>query len=290
MNEKCDYPYTCQNSLKSGSVIASGGFGKVLRYENKAIKLIRDATTCRDAQIEFSKMISMKNAIRYARRKNLSKNIRKILSRINSVQPLYFWNQSFSYRYERFSCGIVSKFIKGIPLKDLVETDENINLSVLVLVSMSTRRSYLSLMDHTKPLSVDNPPRYFVMSLSDAKKFYKDIHNFESAYGYFFQMGVIMALFIFLAKMVPIDLEILLGQNNKINMLDFGMCEDIQDEYYKDPNKIAELICHMGGPLYTKDSMEFNEQFRKGFIKASTEFDIDKDFLKKVVKAIESFL
>ena len=145
-------------------------------------------------------------------------------------------------------------------------------------------------MDHTKPLSIDNPPRYFVMSLSDAKKFYKDIHNFESAYGYFFQMGVIMALFIFLAKMVPIDLEILLGQNNKINMLDFGMCEDIQDEDYKDPNKIAELICHIGGPLYTKDSMEFNEQFRKGFIKASTDFEINKEFLEKVMKGIDTHL
>lgn len=288
MSEKCDYPYTCQNSLKNGTVIASGGFGKVLRYENKAIKLIRDATTCRNAQIEFSKMIAMKKAIENARRKNLSKNIRKILSRINTVQPLYFWDQSFSYRYERFSCGIVSKFIKGIPLKDLMVTDVDIN--VLVLVSLGTQTSYLSLMDHNKPLSVDNPPRYFVMSLKDAKKFYKDVHNFDSAYGYFFQMGVIMALFIFLVKMVPIDVEILLSKNNKINILDFGMCEDIQEEDYNDPQKIAELICNMGGPFYTKDSMDFNEQFRKGFIKASTEFGIDKKFAEEVMKETESLL
>jgi serine/threonine protein kinase len=303
--EKCDNPNTCICTIMNGKVIASGGFGKVLKYKNKAIKMIRKITSCSEAKKEYENILTIHEAFQKAcKKRDISVNIHKALNRLKPLKPYFYWQQSFSYQEEAFSCAILSKFIKGIPLRDLIKLDKSskkYNMeevdnfkSVLTTIHMSAPYSKLSLMDDSEPLSIFNPPRYFILTLEDAKKLYKDIHNFDSKYGYWFQMGVMMSVMTFLAKIILIDAEILFGIDDKIHILDFGMCKKIEEK--STVEEIAENMLDIGGPFFTKDSipnkpnMENWSYFRHGFIKTAKDFEQSEEIATNIIELIEKDL
>lgn len=276
--------------LKSGQVLASGGYGMVLGYRERALKLLRSATTCHQAAAEYKYMEIVYKAFETARGVQVTPRVARALQRLHPIQPIEKWEKKFFYRGETFSCAFVTSLAKGAPLKELKWFTTNITpgllqlYPVLLVLPSLTAPSGVSVMDASNPLSKANPPRYFIMSQEDARQYYHGSFDFDFEFPY--AMGVLLAVTTFIAKIVLVDVEILLGRfdDASINILDFGMCQPLDET-----KNIGDQICDTSGPFFTKDVFpndpESNEfgVFIHGFEDAAHCFGKPTSLVKRVV-------
>jgi hypothetical protein len=294
--ERCDTPQSCRNTVKHSQVLASGGFGRVTKYGDKAIKLIRNPTTCQEAGEEYRLMKRLYSFFVTARKRATHPNVRAALRHLQPLKPIAHWKQPFETEGESFSCGVVSQLVQGMSARKLRQWDTSHQLlseqarffpRILVMPSQSMPRSSLSLMNAREPLSMQNPPRYFVMSMEDVQRVYRKI-SFKTDFSY--MMGVLLALTTFLAKITLIDVEIVLGSRaRKVYIMDLGMCKPLQTT---SAEEIAEQLTDLGGPFYTKDvfpsdnSSKAFRYFRKGFLEAARDFNVDIQFAQQIIQLV----
>lgn len=291
----CVTPELCSGMTSKGRVLASGGFGLIVAYRQFAIKLIRSGTTCKEAAVEYDTMKRVWDAFATAKQRTSNPKVRKALSLIRPVQPKYHWTQAFTIGNESFSCGIVTSLIKGAPTLTLTRDPSAVELfpRVMVLPSLGYP-SGLSLRDADEPLSTSNPPRYFVLNIADAIRFYPpNVIDFSEEFPY--RLGVLLATMTFLAELVLIDVELLLGAptDPRLYVLDFGMCRPFKSTT---PFEIGREIVNYQGPFYTKDifptpvDIPWYPIFERAFQETALSLGVNPTAVKEVVRGMRAEL
>ena len=297
----CATPAVCVEALNRGKIIASGGFGKVIAYTNLAIKMIRTANSCNDALKEYEFMKCVWSAFAkiqlHIRDKTVGHKLRKSLMQLSPVEPVHYWDERFQYDNENFSCGLVTRLVRGMSLSKVVRTlkmetanAESYSPPVLVMPLIGARQSKLSLVNDSLQMSVRNPPRYFTATISDIKRLYPLFQETQFAY----TMGVLLAVMTLVVKIALIDVEILFGRqsDSHIYIMDFGMCTPFNNE---DPFEIGKECAQIGTPFYTKqvfpndpESDDF-KHFEKGFMDMAGLL-MKREFASRVMKGIRDEL
>lgn len=286
--------------LHNAQVIGSGGFGLVLRVDDKAVKLLHTRTSCSEAHAEFLRLHRMDAALEQARKlRGLDSDLQKALDQIKPVKALHYWSEPFEYQGEHFTCGLVTSFAVGARTSDLLKLDPSITEEyaslfprILVMPSSQNDRTRLDVRDRKEDLSKRNPPRYFVMG-KEAVKFYKGTFDFSTDFPC--AMGVFLAVATFYAKLVLVDVEILLGDpaDKTINVMDLGMCHDI---VWGDANHIAGQICDISGPFYTKAVFPLPDQesayavFTDAFKRMGVAMGRESEFMDEVISIMSDML
>lgn len=293
--ETCVTPEFCSGMISKGRVLASGGFGLIVAFRQFAIKLIRSSTTCNEAAVEYDTMKRVWDAFEVAKQRTSNPNVRKALSLIRPVQPKYHWTQAFTIGNESFSCGIVTALIRGAPTLTLMRDPAVAELfpRVMVLPSLAYP-SGLSLRDANEPVSSSNPPRYFVLNIADAIRFYPSkVIDFSEEFPY--RLGVLLATMTFLAELVLIDVELLLGapSDSRLYVLDFGMCRPLQSTT---PFDVGREIVNIGGPFFTKDIFPTPVDtlwfpiFERAFQETALSFGVNPAAVNEVVRGMRAEL
>ena len=290
----CATPAMCVETLNKGKIIASGGFGKIIAHTNLAIKMIRAATSCNNAFKEYEIMKRVYNAFAriqlHIRNKTVGHKLRKSLMQLSPVQPLHYWDNRFQYNNEDFSCGLVMRLVRGMSLSKLIDNVDFYSPPVLVMPLIEARQSKLSLVNDSLALSIQNPPRYFMATISDIKRLYPRFNESQFVY----TMGVLLAVMTLVVKIVLIDVEILFGRQSDphVYIMDFGMCIPFTNE---DPFEIGKECAQMGTPFDTKqvfpdDPASDNfKHFEKGFMDMAGLLQ-KKEFASQVLEGIRDEL
>jgi len=296
IKEDCLSPVNCRKTLDASTTLAAGGFGVVQQSGERAFKLIRDRVGCASASVEFRAMQTVWRAFQNAKAlPGVSAPLHRALARLQPIKPEFQWEEAYTHQGVNFSCALVTSLARGAPLKamrrinrvGIPESALKLYPRVLVLPSYDYT-SKINTMNIDEPLSQSNPPRYFVISISDAKKLYPTI-DFEKEFP--FMNGVLFAVMTFIAKLVLRDVEIVLGDPSdpNIHIMDFGMVTPIRETL---PEKMAAEICDLGSPFYTKDTFPHDIDspsflhFMDGFKTMARAIGIKEDFLMKLTQGI----
>jgi hypothetical protein len=277
----------------TAQVLASGGFGMVVADGNIARKLMYSKTTCDAAAIEYHNITTLYNAFERARNSSQNRAVSAALHILRPLVPRGFLKEPFEFsigtNVERFSCQLLTDRIPGLstsrlPHDNLVAAVRQHFPEILVMPVFEFK-SQLSLRNPNESLDPErNFPRYYISNMDEVGKIYPTIdflHEFPYA------MGVLLAVFVFEAKLSMINVEILLGSSMNIYVVDLGMCNDISEVVDSgDLHELSAILTDISGPFYTKNSFPLptNEpqygSFTKGLWDAGVEMGVTTEFLQ----------
>ena len=277
----------------TAQVLASGGFGMVVADGNIARKLMYSKTTCDAAAIEYHNITTLYNAFERARNSSQNRAVSAALNILRPLVPRGFLKEPFEFsigtNVERFSCQLLTDRIPGLstsrlPHDNLVAAVRQHFPEILVMPVFEFK-SQLSLRNpNESPDPERNFPRYYISNMDEVGKIYPTIdflHEFPYA------MGVLLAVFVFEAKLSMVDVEILLGSSMNIYVVDLGMCKDISEVVDSgDLHELSAILTDISGPFYTKNSFPLptNEpqygSFAKGLWDAGVEMGVTTEFLQ----------
>jgi len=277
----------------TAQVLASGGFGMVVADGNIARKLMYSKTTCDAAAIEYHNITTLYNAFERARNSSQNRAVSAALHTLKPLVPRGFLKEPFEFsigtNVERFSCQLLTDRIPG--LSTLRLPHDNIVAAVrqhfpeILVMPVFEFKSQLSLRNpNESPDPERNFPRYYISNMYEVGKIYPTIdflHEFPYA------MGVLLAVFVFEAKLSMMDVKILLGGDMNTYIVDLGMCKDISEIVNSgDLYELSAILTDISGPFYTKNSfpMPTNEpqygSFTKGLWDAGVEMGVTTEFLQ----------
>lgn len=277
----------------TAQVLASGGFGMVVADGNIARKLMYSKTTCDAAAIEYHNITTLYNAFERARNSSQNRAVSAALNILRPLVPRGFLKEPFEFsigtNVERFSCQLLTDRIPGLSTMRLPH--DNIVAAVrqhfpeILVMPVFEFKSQLSLRNPNESLDPErNFPRYYISNMDEVGKIYPTIdflHEFPYA------MGVLLAVFVFEAKLSMVDVKILLGSSMNIYVVDLGMCKDISEVVDSgDLYELSAILTDISGPFYTKNSFPLptNEpqygSFAKGLWDAGVEIGVTTEFLQ----------
>ena len=277
----------------TAQVLASGDFGMVVADGNIARKLMYSKTTCDAAAIEYHNITTLYNAFERARNSSQNRAVSAALNILRPLVPRGFLKEPFEFsigtNVERFSCQLLTDRIPGLstmrlPHDNIVAVVRQHFPEILVMPVFEFK-SQLSLRNPNESLDPErNFPRYYISNMDEVGKIYPTIdflHEFPYA------MGVLLAVFVFEAKLSMVDVEILLGSSMNIYVVDLGMCKDISEVVDSgDLHELSAILTDISGPFYTKNSFPLptNEpqygSFAKGLWDAGVEMGVTTEFLQ----------
>jgi hypothetical protein len=260
---------------------------------NIARKLMYSKTTCDAAAIEYHNITTLYNAFERARNSSQNRAVSAALHILKPLVPRGFLKEPFEFsigtNVERFSCQLLTDRIPGLstsrlPHDNLVAAVRQHFLEILVMPVFEVK-SQLSLRNPNKsPDPERNFPRYYISNMDEVGKIYPTIdflHEFPYA------MGVLLAVFVFEAKLSMVDVKILLGSSMNIYIVDLGMCKDISKIINSgDLNELSAILTDRSGPFYTKNSFPLPTNmpqyglFTRGLWDAGVELGVTTEFLQ----------
>ena len=287
----------------TAQVLASGGFGMVVADGNIARKLMYSKTTCDAAAIEYHNINTLYNAFERARNSSQNRAVSAALNILRPLVPRGFLKEPFEFsigtNVERFSCQLLTDRIPGLSTSRLPH--DNIVAAVrqhfpeILVMPVFEFQSRLSLRNpNESPDPERNFPRYYISNMDEVGKIYPTIdfmHEFPYA------MGVLLAVFVFEAKLSMVDVEILLGSSMNIYVVDLGMCKDISEIVDSgDLYELSAILTDISGPFYTKNSFPLptNEpqygSFTRGLWDAGVEMGVTTEFLQLFLEQLHHYL
>jgi len=262
-SENC-YIFNINNLL----IIGSGGFGKIIFdiSNNTIYKFIYNITKC---NIGFSEFTILKKC--YEQLEFLKTHIsNKYVDNIFIPKTYKFIACPINIFDNIFSCALHMDYISGIPIEYINDPELSIlplPLKKILILPLHTSKNIniISLQNDNEPYSLNNPIRYYMMSVLNISKlpFISNPSDFISSHYVF--LGIIFAICTFQLKINMIDLEILLGYNNNkltYNLLDFGLVSDIQHHitnfiFNNDVQSLVDQFVDLGGPWFAKSVFPF---------------------------------
>jgi hypothetical protein len=277
----------------TAQVLASGGFGMVVADGNIARKLMYSKTTCDAAAIEYHNITTLYNAFERARNSSQNRAVSAALHTLKPLVPRGFLKEPFEFsigtNVERFSCQLLTDRIPGLstlrlPHDNIVAAAQQYFPEILVMPVFEFK-SQLSLRNpNESPDPERNFPRYYISNMDEVGKIYPTI-NFLHEFPY--AMGVLLAVFVFEAKLSMMDVKILLGGDMNTYIVDLGMCKDISEIVNSgDLYELSAILTDISGPFYTKNSFPLptNEpqygSFSRGLWDAGVEMGVTTEFLQ----------
>ena len=246
-------------SNKDINVLSSGGNGKIVSLSssndngnNIVFKLIYSG--CVDFQREFLVQTRLFNSLQELRElPTLSVDIR-------IPQPYMYFSKPFSLSSdgESYNCAFAMEKITGYPSELLTDNQECLHLFPYVqalLIFNPRLKNRLFLKDKNQECSLSNPPRYVTLYVDDA------VNNNKSKNKLCRDLGIFFGMASFHNKVSLDDVEVIISKNNIVYIVDFGMCQDIQELVYKylqDPSTyvetlVVDTIASFTTPFITKE-------------------------------------
>lgn len=202
---------------KFNKIIGSGGFGLILKREDKdqVVKLLYSGG-CKQAREEYEKNMAVYNALSVGK-----------YDQITVPKPLMFNMENIKKNDMNYSCFYIMSYIH--PIKGEKVLYHIINDEYKSLFNKVVGRVY------SNPVSDKNPPRGFFATYEYIQKMieilpidYKgDLNSMKKVIKY---MGYAFGMIIFVANYKPIDVEYVLGEKDSrlaLGVLDFGMIQPI---------------------------------------------------------------
>jgi predicted DNA-binding antitoxin AbrB/MazE fold protein len=270
-------------------LIASGGFGKVFASGKIAGKHIYSRKNCQESISEYANILKLYLAYNELLENCSNKRLKQKLRKIKPLQPVEFKEGKHVHEGTEYFCQMHTTLIKGLKTKtlELGKAVEELFPQLLVMPVFDGDTALQLVSDGD--ISLENPPRYFVWNINDKTRSISDYFpklDFDVDFPYC--MGIVLALFFFGANMNMTDVEVLLGANSKINLVDMGMCKDIHELIKTDdPKRIAAEMLSVSGPFYTKCSFPTEkgrhwDQFKLGFFDTCQEYDLSSAFVTNI--------
>ena len=290
-----DKTFKVDSTPNTAHVLASGGFGMVVADGNIARKLMYSKTTCDAAAIEYHNINTLYNAFKRARNSSKDRAVSAALHILKPLVPRGFLKEPFKFsigtNVETFSCQLLTDRIPGLstmqlPHDNLVAAVRQHFPEILVMpvFEFQSRLSLKNPNEGFAEIPERNFPRYYISNMDEVGKIYPTIdflHEFPYA------MGVLLAVFVFEAKLSMINVEILLGGTVDIYIVDLGMCNDISEIVDSgDLYELSAILTDISGPFYTKNSFPLptNEtqygSFTKGLWDAGVDMGVTTEFLQ----------
>jgi hypothetical protein len=293
--------FEVDSTPNTAHVLASGGFGMVVADGNIARKLMYSKTTCDAAAIEYHNINTLYNAFKRARNSSKDRAVSAALNILKPLVPRGFLKEPFKFsigtNVETFSCQLLTDRIPGLstmqlPHDNLVAAVRQHFPEILVMpvFEFQSRLSLRNPNEGFAEIPERNFPRYYISNMEEVGKIYPTIdflHEFPYA------MGVLLAVFVFEAKLSMINVEILLGGTVDIYIVDLGMCNDISEIVDSgDLHELSAILTDILGPFYTKNSFPLptNEtqygSFTRGLWDAGVDMGVTTEFLQLFLKQL----
>ncbi len=222
-------------------LIGAGGFSNVYQLQNgKVLKAIVSKNACQDALLEMNKQ----NKAYLAWKKLTFINtkdpiVNKAIELVKFSKPFASCNQGIQVDGKKFSCYFIMEKLSGIPFSTLLDLNPNVinqvqndfkpnDLMLQLSLNSELLEKIYGVTYSKKMVGYNNPPRgYFINDSSNTlQRFGIDVTQIKEI------MGFIYGYLFYVAKLIPIDIEMTLGTYGGkyyLNVLDFGMTVDIED-------------------------------------------------------------
>jgi hypothetical protein len=233
--------------LPEYKVIGADGFGTV--YENKQgiiLKAIRDNLECDTAQIEMDKQKIVFNLFNKLKSQTIENDLVDLINKYVRISQVYTsYNSNLTIGQTKYACYYTMSKLYGIPLKMYYQfnpqlqekiTDYSPDVSIMTQLSFNNElaEGFYGRNYNNPQISRSNPSRgYFLGQESDFLDFLRSEYNFDLSDSELKSMiGFIYGYIYFHGGIIPIDIEITLGYDEKnkrfyVNVLDFGLTIDI---------------------------------------------------------------